>query len=218
MNGRTPHNLLRILDKHFDTVALRELAYEMGADYENLVGENKRARFLSLIQYAEQRDRIDELLQFVVERRPFLRKELKSSAVFASKSIWGRMSLGTKVTIMSIIVTIIGIVVTLATFFPETLGITPKATSTPANRILLQIQVNSVEDLSAVANAKVTLNVAEQIFAPQRTDSNGRAVFAFSTEMAGKVAHITVEANSQIETQNITIDVEMRAVEFQIRP
>jgi hypothetical protein len=86
MNGPTPKNLHRILDDHFDIVALRELAHEMGTDYDNLVGENKRARFLSLIQFAEHRNRLDELLSLVVERRPFLQEKLKSTSFLNAKA------------------------------------------------------------------------------------------------------------------------------------
>ncbi len=211
MNGRTPQQLQDLLDKHFNMSELRQLAFSLGIDHENLEGNTKRDFILSLISHAQRHALLNELDTLV-------EKETSGQRQLTRKSFWGRLNFGTKVTIVSIIVTIIGTVVTLVGFFPETLGITPHATPTLANRILLQVQVNSVEDLSDVANAKVTLNVAEQIFAPQRTDSNGRAVFDLPSNIAGTLVGITVETSSQVETQNISVDFGMRAVEFQIRP
>lgn len=190
---------------------LRQLAFTLDIDDENLEGNTKRDFILSLISHAQRHALLNELDRLVEEETSVQRQ-------LTRKSFWERMSFGTKVTIMSIIVTIVGIVVTLVGFFPETLGITPQATPAQTDRILLQVQVNSVEDLSAVANAKVTLNVAEQIFAPQRTDSNGRAVFDLPANISGTLVGITVETSSQVETQNITVDFGIRAVEFQIRP
>lgn len=211
MNGRTPQQLHDLLDKHFNMSELRQLAFTLGIDHENLEGNTKRDFILSLISHA-QRHALLDALDALVEKEAWVQRP------FTQRSLWERMSFGTKVTIVSIFVTVVGIVVTLVGFFPETLGITTKTTPTRTDKILLQVQVNSIEDLSAVANVKVTLSVAEQIFAPQRTDSNGRAVFDLPANAVGTLVGITVETGSQVETQNITVDYGMRAVEFQVRP
>jgi hypothetical protein len=207
MNGRTPQNLLKILDKHFDSVALRELAREMGTNYENLVGDTKRGRFLSLIEHAEQHNQVDRLLELVVEKRPFLRQELglvQMKKISVETIKWVALVLG-----------LIAAIITIIQFWPPP---DPPAPADSQDRILLQVQVSNSENQLAIANARVSLDVANQLFSPQQTDSTGRAVFELPATVAKDIARITVEVNGQVQTQTITVDFGMRAVEFQIRP
>ncbi|MCP4421315.1 MAG: hypothetical protein GY805_32290 [Chloroflexi bacterium] len=228
MNGRKPKNLLTLLNKYFDDADLRELAATLGVDYQNLIGESKRARLLSLIQHAERHNMSDELVALVIEERPFLRQELgglveteePTRRQAAGESFWERMSFGTKVTIVSIIVTIISIIIALIGFFPEVIFGNPATVfPTSVNKILLQVQVNSAVDQLPIANATVRLDVAGQLFSPQRTDSNGRAVFDLPVGISSDLARLTVEFTGfEIETQNITLESEPMLFEFQLRP
>ena len=202
MNGRTPLNLLDVLDKHFNNADLRELAREMDTDYENLAGETKRGRILSLIEYAEHRERVDELWELVVEKRPFLNQEGEAAEMrkFSVETIkWIALILG-----------VVAAIITIIQVWP----------SGPEQQehILLQVLVRHSESQQAIPDAIVVLDVANQLFPQKRTDANGRAVFELSNDFVDKLATITVQLNDQTETQTITVDFDMQAVEFQIRP
>ncbi len=249
MNGRTPKNLLFLLNKHFNTTDLRELAPMLGIAYENLAGDTKKGRMISLIEHAEQHQKVDDLLALVVEKRPFFQGMLGTPAIddsrseennasevrqavleaegnimrqqIVSESFWGRKSFGTKVAIISTIVTIISIIVALIGFYLQIwpIGVSVTATPTSAETILLQVQVNSAVDQSSISNATVRLDIAGQLFSPEYTDSNGRAVFELPVEMIKEIVHLTVEqAGYESKDQNVTLDSGLRSIEFQLRP
>lgn len=200
MNGRTPPNFLNILDEHFNNADLRELAREIGTDYENLAGDTRRGRILSLIEYVEQRKQVDELWALVVAKRPFLHQE-------------GEAKKMTKISIeiikwASVILGLIAAVITIALWLSDKND----------DQILLTVQVNSSEDQLAILNAKVTVELPNELISPERTDENGRAVFYLEPETNGSLARVTVEHNSQVKTQNVLVKVGMGGVEFQIEP
>lgn len=206
MNGRTSQDLLNVLDKHFNNADLRELARDIGTNYENLAGDTKRGRILSLIEFVEHREKGDELWKMVMEKRPFLQKEgepvqMKKFSIDTIK--WIALVLG-----------VIAAVITIIQLWQSIGG----EKDPEQGRILLQVQVNNSENQQAVANATVFLDVANQLFPQQRTDGNGRAVFELSTALVGDLASITVQVNEQVQKQTITVDLDMRPVEFQMRP
>lgn len=59
-----------ILDRFFDESELRMLAQELNVDYENLRGETRRARALSLAQICNRFGRLQELIDLVRKHRP----------------------------------------------------------------------------------------------------------------------------------------------------
>ncbi len=201
MNGRTPPNFLNILDEHFNNADLRELAREIGTDYENLAGDTRRGRILSLIEYVEQRKQVDELWALVVAKRPFLHQEgeavkMRKFSVEAIK--WIALVLG-------VIAAIIAIVEVLPSRSDD-------------EKILLQVLVRDSEGQQAIPNATVLLDVANELFPQKHTDANGRAVFELSPAFVDDLATVTVQVDGQTQTQTITVDFDMQAVEFQIRP
>lgn len=201
MNGRTPPNFLNVLDRHFNNADLRELAREIGTDYENLAGDTKRGRILSLIEYVEQRKQVDELWALVVAKRPFLHQEgeavkMRKFSVEAIK--WIALVLG-----------VIAAIIAIVEVWPS---------RSDDEKILLQVLVRDSEGQQAIPNATVLLDVANELFPQQRTDGNGRAVFELSTAYGGDLASITVQVNEQVQKQTITVDIDMRPVEFQMRP
>ena len=64
--------LRRLLGRHFNEDELRELALDLGLDYEDLAGDSKRAKVRELVLYFERRQLLDELVEAVKERRPLL--------------------------------------------------------------------------------------------------------------------------------------------------
>ncbi|MCP4417912.1 MAG: hypothetical protein GY805_14905, partial [Chloroflexi bacterium] len=62
--------------EYYNDLELRELTHDLGIDYQNLSGETKRARLLSLIQYTKRHNKSDELLELVIQKRSFLRHQV----------------------------------------------------------------------------------------------------------------------------------------------
>lgn len=62
--------LRRILIEYFDLDELRSLAFELGADWDELGGNNKSGKVESLIQYQMRRNNLPELLDLAKESRP----------------------------------------------------------------------------------------------------------------------------------------------------
>ena len=64
--------LLDLLDARLDRAELRELAYDVGLDLDNLEGNTKREDLLSLLMYHDQRQTLDQLVAIIAQRRPDL--------------------------------------------------------------------------------------------------------------------------------------------------
>lgn len=62
----------RNLYEAFDDEGLRGLCFEMGIRYDDMGGEGYSGRVLSVIEYLEQRDRLDELIRLGAQERPHL--------------------------------------------------------------------------------------------------------------------------------------------------
>jgi len=60
----------RKLDKHFNQSELRDLAFQVGIDYDNLPGDNKADKARELVQYLERRGRSPELVAMCLRQRP----------------------------------------------------------------------------------------------------------------------------------------------------
>lgn len=213
MNGRTPQQLQATLNKKFDIVGLRQLALALNIDDENLERKTKQEFVISLIKYAERRNLTDDLWALA-------EKPQEAEPTRRESSFWSEMSFGTKVGIISVVVTIIGIVVTLMAIFPEVFvgGQPPEVLPTVTDKILLQIKVINGDDQTVIDNATVSLDMANELFPQRRTDSTGLAIFELPADANGQIAGITVEAAGKVETKIITVTPGMRAVEFQIGP
>lgn len=78
MNGRTPQKLYALLDKHFNISELRQLAFTLGIDHENLEGSTKRDFILALISHAQRHALITELEALIEEdksvQQPFMQQ------------------------------------------------------------------------------------------------------------------------------------------------
>lgn len=201
MNGRTPQQLFPLLTETFSLSELRTLAFSLNVDPENLSGDTKEAYALSLVTYAKHRNLITRLNELVDEKLiekplPVPTAEVKSGGKTA---VW--------LVVLAGVLLIIGAII----FWPK--GEEPG----PDEDILLQVQVVNSENLTMIFNAKVSLDIPGELIPPQRTDSNGRAVFSLDPETDGNLARITVET-SEVKVQNIPIKAGMGVVEFQIRP
>lgn len=65
------HNELReALDKYFSLGELRMLCFDLHIDYENLEGDSKNAKIISLILFCQRRHRLPELLNEIQKLRP----------------------------------------------------------------------------------------------------------------------------------------------------
>lgn len=202
MNGRTPQQLFPLLTETFSLSELRTLAFSLNVDPENLSGDTKEAYALSLVTYAKHRNLITRLNELVDEKLiekplPAPTAEVKSGGKTA---VWLIVA-GALLIILAVIL------------WPETEQPGPG----PDEDILLQVQVVNSENLTMIFNAKVSLDIPGELIPPQRTDSNGRAVFSLDPETDGNLARITVET-SEVKVQNIPIKAGMGVVEFQIRP
>lgn len=214
MNGRTPQQLQATLDKQFNMVELRRLAFDLNIDDENLESKTKQDFILSLIKYAQRRNLTNDLWTLVENHQ-------QDQSVRPKPSIWERSSLGTKVTIISVLVTIVGIVVTLMSVLPKQSDNDVHPTPTvpvSVDKFLVQVKVLSSEDQTPIDNVKVSIELADQLYPQQRTDSTGLAVFELPTHLDGQVARVIVDNDDQVESQFVTVTVGMRTVEFQIRP
>ncbi len=208
MNGRTRQQLFATLHEQFDLSELRKLAFDLGLDHENLPGETRRDFVISLISTAQNHGKLEQL-------NALLNESLVQRANVPPRSPQPESQNRIPFLLIGLVAIVI-VVVALIWLWPT--GDRPNGTATPADTILLQVQVVSSDNQTAVANAKVTLSLADQLFPQERTDSNGIAVFRLSAETRDEIARITVEANEQVEDQTITVKPGMSAVEFQIRP
>lgn len=68
----TRQQLLDLLDARLDRAELRELAYDVGLDLDNLEGDTKREDLISLLRYHDQRQTLNALVANLAERRPDL--------------------------------------------------------------------------------------------------------------------------------------------------
>ncbi|MAT95820.1 MAG: hypothetical protein CL608_01535 [Anaerolineaceae bacterium] len=67
-----PTNLPEQISQHFDLEELRVLCYALSIDYDNVRGETKEAKALALVTYCARHGRLDPLLNYCREKRPFL--------------------------------------------------------------------------------------------------------------------------------------------------
>lgn len=68
----TRQQLLDLLDARLDRAELRELAYDVGLDLDNLEGDTKREDLLSLLRFHDQRQTLNAMVANLAQRRPDL--------------------------------------------------------------------------------------------------------------------------------------------------
>lgn len=64
--------LRRALDDGYNDSELRDLCFELGIDYEDLAGDNQSAKARELVQYAQRRNLLAQLVAHVMRDRPHL--------------------------------------------------------------------------------------------------------------------------------------------------
>jgi hypothetical protein len=62
--------LRQVLTKRFDEGGLRTFCFDLGVDYDDLLGEGKADKARELVSYLERRDRIPELVEIGKKTRP----------------------------------------------------------------------------------------------------------------------------------------------------
>ncbi len=75
---RHRNKLFDALREHFNASDVRELAYKLrnNISYDNLSGMTLNEKMISLIEYSEKTRQYRDLVEMVIEQRPFLRDEL----------------------------------------------------------------------------------------------------------------------------------------------
>lgn len=68
----TPQELVRIIATYFDENELIALCFELNINYEDLPGDTRYNRIISLVKYAERHNRFQELIDKVLDLRPFI--------------------------------------------------------------------------------------------------------------------------------------------------
>lgn len=66
----TKKNYLHLLYDLFDEQDVREMAFIVDVDYDNLEGDEKRGRLLSLVQMMKRQGRLAELEELARQKRP----------------------------------------------------------------------------------------------------------------------------------------------------
>lgn len=72
MNDNVLPAFIDALDRAFSLDEARELAFALGVDWDNLAGQGKRARLLSLVEDCQRSGTLTKLVQSAAERRPTL--------------------------------------------------------------------------------------------------------------------------------------------------
>lgn len=214
MNGRTSQQLFALLHDQFNLSELRQLAFELKINHENLPGDTRRDFARSLVEHAERHGLTNALNQ-LVDRELAARKEKAAQTSAHIQTNEAQQENGLLVYWpVFLVVGVLVIVVTLL-LWPKN---EPVSEATPSGEtILLQVQVVSSEDQKPLSNVAVSLDYADSLFPVERTDSTGKAVFLLPAEAEGQIVRITVEADPP-ETQNVTVNAQMQVVMFQIRP
>ena len=84
-----PRKLLNALDVNFNEVELRDLCFDLEVDYVTLPADGKQAKARELIIYFTRRNRLDRLVNTMLEHRPnILRESLEKDEpdIFAAKA------------------------------------------------------------------------------------------------------------------------------------
>ncbi|WP_420629656.1 hypothetical protein [Candidatus Leptofilum sp.] len=65
-----PKLLYAALNQKYSKSELRKLAFELDIDYEDIEGQNKSAKVLALVQYAQRHSRLEEIAAYIRRSRP----------------------------------------------------------------------------------------------------------------------------------------------------
>jgi hypothetical protein len=147
----------RKLDKHFNQNELRDLAFQLGIDYDGLPGDGKADKARELVQYLERRGRSPELAAICLQQRPNvdwpLHKVIPESAKETESSKksdggkhvepkpgwrnWGDHPVIVSVIVMAALIAII-VFFTGAPNLRSLLSSTPTSSAIPRNRQLIE--------------------------------------------------------------------------------
>lgn len=70
MSEVTPQQLKEALQNYFSLGELRSLAFDLNIPFEDLGGEGKASKTLSLVQYAQRHAKFDDVVDYVAKARP----------------------------------------------------------------------------------------------------------------------------------------------------
>ena len=70
MYHQTRREMYEVLINYFSLGELRTLAFDLNIEFEDLSGETKSTKALSLIEFADRRGRLDDLVRYVMRLRP----------------------------------------------------------------------------------------------------------------------------------------------------
>ena len=82
--------LRELVAQSFDMNELRLLCFDLGIDFEDLTGENKAGKTMSLVQYFDRRNQIETLVRWCEKERPgtaWSELELKSEILPSNKTM-----------------------------------------------------------------------------------------------------------------------------------
>ncbi len=79
-------DLILKIEKGFNLSEIKVLCFDLQIDYENLAGETKKAKVLSLVQYCQKQKRLDLLVAFCEQQRPHFFKDDLTEQDFSTKS------------------------------------------------------------------------------------------------------------------------------------
>lgn len=85
MNNRS--SIRGVFDTRLEVLEIKALCFDLHIDYENLTGNTKGEKVMSLLEYCERRDKVEELLRHAVESRPDLKLQLSPPESLKSNNI-----------------------------------------------------------------------------------------------------------------------------------
>ncbi len=65
----SPQQLRKFLHQHFNLSELRTLCFELDIPYEDLSGDNRQTKTISVVEYAQSRNLYGKLIEYVQKKR-----------------------------------------------------------------------------------------------------------------------------------------------------
>ncbi len=226
MNGRTKtkSDLVDLIVHHFSEPDLRQLCFDLEIPYDKLRGSGTQEKSISLIEYWENRNQLDDLLEVIIKKRPNLSPQVIEIQESLHKHDTRKVQLPfftppKKVWIMVVGGTIlILILLFVGGRWLGNFGGDP--TAVPANEFIYQVKVQDAVSGMPLQRVKVTLATSGGL-APetQISDVNGTALFKVPSSQVDRMAILSVEKEGYRNfTQNITLKPDQLPQDVMIQP